>query len=334
MKALAPIVLPPLSALYGAISKARLSLYQRGALNVSRLDAKVVSVGNLTTGGTGKTPLVEWLARALHDEGKKVCILTRGYGRSNAKRRVIVSDGSRVLATADEAGDEPFLLATNLVGNAAVISDPDRVAAGSWAISEFGIDTFILDDGFQHLRLHRDLNILTIDATNPWGGGQLLPYGRLREPLSGVARADCIVLTRSEQVEEAREIVNRLESLCPGRPVFLSRMIKRRFTPAPPQNPILAFCGVGNPEAFFEQLRTEGLELAATRVFPDHHAYNSQDIASLTREAKKIGASSLVTTAKDAVKLAKLDFEIPWYVLEIEIAFDNVRAFRELLLRS
>jgi tetraacyldisaccharide 4'-kinase len=334
MKALAPIVLPPLSALYGAISKARLSLYQRGALNVSRLDAKVVSVGNLTTGGTGKTPLVEWLAQTLHDDGRRICILTRGYGRSNAKRRVIVSDGSRVMATPEEAGDEPFLLATNLVNKAAVVSDPDRVAAGRWAISEFGIDTFILDDGFQHLRLHRDLNILAIDATNPWGGGQLLPYGRLREPLSGVARADCILLTRTEHVEDAAQIVRRVESLCPGRPVFLSKMIKRRFTPANPENPTMAFCGVGNPDSFFQQLRTEGLELAATRVFPDHHPYSGQDVESLTVEAKQAGARSLVTTAKDAVKLTTFDFELPCHVLEIEIGIENDIAFRELLRKS
>ena len=206
------IILAPLGALYGAITETRLALYRRGLLNVSKLDAPVISVGNITTGGTGKTPLVEYIARALAAEGRKVCILTRGYGRENPKARVLVSDGQQVLASENEAGDEPRLLAENLQGIAAVISDADRFAAGQWAISELGSEVFILDDGFQHLRLARDLNVATIDATDPWGGGRLLPRGRLREPRAGLARADCIVITRADQADDFDSLKREIES--------------------------------------------------------------------------------------------------------------------------
>src|SRR5688500_192500 len=185
MTASSAILLSPLSSLYRAVTQARLTAYKRGLFEVTKLAAPVISIGNLTTGGTGKTPLVEWVCRVLARDKRKVCILTRGYGRANPGVRVVVSDAFTVLATATEAGDEPFLLAQNLKGLAAVISDADRAAAGKWALENLGAEVLVLDDGFQHLGLARDLNILTIDATNPWGGGRLLPYGSLREPRSG-----------------------------------------------------------------------------------------------------------------------------------------------------
>ncbi|HEX8922279.1 MAG TPA: tetraacyldisaccharide 4'-kinase, partial [Pyrinomonadaceae bacterium] len=196
------LILAPLGALYSAVTRARLALYRRGALRVHQISAPVISVGNITTGGTGKTPIVEWIARAVAKEGRRVCILTRGYGRADARRRVLVSDGERILAEAREGGDEPRLLAEKLQGMAAVVSDADRVGAARWAESNLKSDLFILDDGFQHLRIARDLDIVAVDATNPWGGGRLLPTGRLREPLSGLTRADLIILTRTEQAPE------------------------------------------------------------------------------------------------------------------------------------
>src|SRR5262249_5537974 len=151
---------------------------------------------------TGKTPLVEWVARVVAGSGKKVCILTRGYGRENPKSRVLVSDGTTVFANPSQAGDEPFQLATDLTGVAAVISDADRLSAGQGAIQHFSSDCFVVDDGFQHLQLAPDLNIAAVDATDPWGGRRMLPYGRLREPLTGLKRADCTVLNRCEQVDD------------------------------------------------------------------------------------------------------------------------------------
>ena len=184
MKVVSPLILPPLSAIYGAITRTRLSLYKRGTFRTTALSRPVISIGNITTGGTGKTPLVEWVARRLSEHGKRVCVLTRGYGRTNPSDRVLVSDGNGVFSNPEVAGDEAFLLASNLNGSVPVISDANRITAGQDAIKHLGAECFVLDDGFQHLRVARDLDIVTIDATNPWGGGSLLPFGRLREPLS------------------------------------------------------------------------------------------------------------------------------------------------------
>src|ERR1043166_7658451 len=218
------IVLPPLSLLYGAVTRTRLSLYRRGTFQTTKLDRPVISVGNITTGGTGKTPLVEWVARTIAAHGKKVCILTRGYGRKDPHLQVIVSDGYGVLASPAEAGDEPYLLATKLTGQAAVISSADRIAAAEEAIKDFGSECFVLDDGFQHLRLARDLNVVTIDATNPWGGGRLLPHGRLREAPEGLSRADCVVLTRCDQVESVDDLRDQVGRLVGNHPIFNSHM--------------------------------------------------------------------------------------------------------------
>src|SRR5258706_1864313 len=173
------IALAPLGRLYGAAMQARRSLYRAGRLPVFELGVPVISVGNLTTGGTGKTPLVEWIARDLARTGRRVCILTRGYGRQSAGTRVVVSDGKEMISNAMEAGDEPLLLAETLKGLAAVISDADRVSAAHWAFENLHSQVFALDDGLQHLRVARDLNILTIDATKPWGNRKLFPAGIL-----------------------------------------------------------------------------------------------------------------------------------------------------------
>ncbi|HEV8431603.1 MAG TPA: tetraacyldisaccharide 4'-kinase [Pyrinomonadaceae bacterium] len=335
------IVLPPLSLLYGAVTRTRLSLYRRGTFHTTKLDRPVISIGNITTGGTGKTPLVEYVVRTLAAQGKKVCILTRGYGRKDPHLQVIVSDGYGVLASPSEAGDEPFLLATKLTGLAAVISSADRIAAGQEAIKDFGSDCFVLDDGFQHLRLARDLNIVTIDATNPWGGGRLLPHGRLRESIEGLSRADCVVLTRCDQVERFGALREEVERLTSKRPVFESRMRMVRVTPlknggetlAAPAR-VAAFCAVGNPSSFFAGLRQAGFELAVEKAFPDHHVFTQDELDSISRSAREVGADVLVTTAKDAVKLRALAFSLPCYVVEIEIALENAEEFSKFVIEA
>lgn len=330
------LILPPLSVLYGAVTRTRLSLYRRGTFHSTKLDRPVISVGNITTGGTGKTPLVEWVARTVAATGKRVCILTRGYGRDNPDRRVVVSDGNTVLSTPSEAGDEPFLLAVNLVGIAAVIADADRVATGRAAIEQFGTDCFVLDDGFQHLRLERDLNIVTIDATNPWGGGHLLPYGRLREPLSGLSRADCVVITRTDQANDLPALDEKVRRLTNNAPVFHLQMRVVRIrpfknTPETIPTPVAAFCAVGNPRSFFNQLPHE---VVLQKAFPDHHRYSQREIDSLIEDAKRAGAKSLITTAKDAVKLHSISFSLPCYVLEIEPQIENEAELVRLILTS
>ena len=333
------LILPPFSLLYSAALHTRMAAYRRGLFHVIKLDVPVISIGNLTTGGTGKTPLVEWLCRTLAREGRKVCILTRGYGRTNPRKRVLVSDGVNVLSNPSEGGDEPFLLAQNLEGIAAVISDPDRVAAGQWAIRELGSEVFVLDDGFQYLRLARDLNILTIDATNPWGGGALLPYGRMREPKSGISRADCVVITRSDQGETA-PVEIEVRKFLGTQPILMSQMKTvgvRELTSksvdagAVVGQAVAAFCAIGNPKSFFEHLRLEGYNVVLTRVFADHHNYDQSDVDRLIQDAQRHGAKHLITTSKDAVKLQSLDFDVPCYVLEIEISIQDTVKFLEVL---
>jgi len=327
----------PLSLVYNAVTRARLRGYQSGLFPTFNLPVPVISVGNLTTGGTGKTPLVEWICRKIAGDGKRVAVLTRGYGRANPKSQVVVSNGTEILAGEREAGDEPLLLAENLRGIAAVICNPSRVAAGRWAIENLGTQVFVLDDGFQHIRLARDLDIVTIDATDPWGGGKLLPQGRLREPKQSLSRADCAVITRADQVEDLDGIHATIQEFAGEIPIFTSRMRKaglitfegNRVDSIP--EPTGAFCGIGNAGSFFNQLRNAGYAPGLTRAFPDHYKYQQADVDALVREAKAKGVVSLLTTAKDAIKLRSLAIPIPWYVFAIEISIEDEDRFVGLI---
>jgi len=345
MNLLHSLILPPLSAIFGAVARTRMAAYRRGWLSVSQLAAPVISVGNLTTGGTGKTPLVEWVCRVVASKCAaaevRVCVLTRGYGRPNPQSQIVVSDGNQILATPGASGDEPYLLAKNLLGKAAVIANPNRAAAGAWALKNLGSEVFVLDDGFQHLALSRDLNIVTIDATNPWGGGRLIPYGRLRESRAGLSRAGCVVVTRTDQARDLGSLSAELERLAPGIPIFLSRMATAGIhqlagSPIEPKQlrlqRVAAFCGVGNPESFFTHLRREGYQPELTRAFADHHHYSQADIDRLVNDAQKKEATALLTTAKDALKLLEMEIGLPCYVLDIQIKVDDAESLAEVIL--
>ena len=339
MNRAATIALMPLSAIYRAATAARNSFYRRGAFHSHQVGVPVISVGNITTGGTGKTPLVEWIAKQLAQSGRRVCVLTRGYGRKTAGR-VIVSDGNEVLAGVSEAGDEAFLLADNLRGEAAVICDANRVAAARWAIEDLKTDVFVLDDAFQHQRIARNLNILAIDATNPWGNGHSLPAGILREPRESLKRADCILITRSDQSDRVAELQSEIETIRDDVPVFLSGMKLTNLraltneTQPKPRTPIGAFCGIANPESFFTMLRDAGYDPVYVRTFRDHHNYTQQAIDRFATEARARGAQAIVTTAKDAVKLRRMNLALPCYVAEIEIEISPEDQFRELIMNS
>jgi tetraacyldisaccharide 4'-kinase len=335
-----------LSVIYEIIVRARAALYRREIFKVERLTgAIVISIGNLTTGGTGKTPLVALVARLvaqelrafpdakLHDNSaaSRICILSRGYGRSEAHRRVVVSDGRQLLADAATGGDEPRELAERLQTIAAVISDRDRAAAARWAQQHLGTRVLLLDDGFQHLPLARDMDIVTVDATQPFGGGHLLPRGRLREPLTALRRANLIVITRAEQVaaETTRQLAKALRNLCSEEtPVIVCRTQITNALPLHQQHhtrdqsltlttSVLAFCALGNPESFFTLLRQNDYQLMQTIAFRDHHNYRQQDAANIEHAARECGARVLITTAKDAVKLRELSWTLAVYVIEL-----------------
>jgi tetraacyldisaccharide 4'-kinase len=329
------ILLSPLSFLFGTVAKTRRTLYAKGFLKSNKLSAKVVSVGNITVGGTGKTPLVIYIAKILAEQGEKVCILTRGYGRKNAGERLLVSAGEKILANVEMSGDEPFEAAEKLLGISAVLADKNRTAAGKQAIKNLGITAFILDDGFQHIQLRRDLDIVCIDATNPFGNGKLLPAGILREPSESLKRADAIVVTRANLAENGERKIEKLISEIKqftASPIFISqnKIILNS------QSSILdsfAFCGLGNPENFFSQLRQDNFNLVATKTFRDHHVYSQQDIREIERIAKENNAEILLTTAKDAVKLRDFKFELSLEIIESKLIFDDDEGFKKLICK-
>lgn len=355
--------LAPIGGLYGKVMDLRNRLYDRGVLSSHSLEARTISIGNLTTGGTGKTPLVALTATILADGGEGVCILTRGYGRKNPKKRVLVSDSDNVLVGADEGGDEPVELARRLIGKAIVIADRDRRSAAEWAKGEFGITAFILDDGFQHRRVKRDLDIVCIDATNPCGNGRILPAGSLRESFRGLGRADVIVITRADLVGSTDDTESRLRKRNKKAPILKTssrisavRPVGSRGVvldsigelaaatgPGSPNEKVrlMAFCGLGNPAAFFGLLRYEStrsgsanFSVAAERKFPDHHIYSQREIEEMEAEARTAGVSALVTTGKDAVKLERSKFSIPVYAIEITPEISDPELFRSLVTSS
>jgi tetraacyldisaccharide 4'-kinase len=327
--------------LYGKIANARNSLYEKGIFESFSLGAPVISVGNITMGGTGKTPLVAYVAEVCDRVARtNVCIISRGYGRKNPGKRVLVSDNKVLLTGPENAGDEPYELAQKLLNKAIVISDADRVSAAKWAMETFGANVFVLDDAFQHRRVKRDLDIVCIDATRP--------FRLLREPLENLARADAIVITRANLAEDIDWLRSRIAEYNPASPIFTvknrtSRLIemtgpnvetRRLFIKTPEEmsgKKALAFCALGNPENFFEQLRRERFDIVAVKAFRDHHKYGQRDIAGLEKAAKESGAEIMLTTMKDYVKLGALHFEIPCLVVESELVFDDEEGFRALI---
>lgn len=297
--------LVPVSLVYAFISRLRALLFESGMMASFSLPRPVISVGNLSVGGTGKTPMVTLLARKLIAKGKKVAVLSRGYGGPKDGEVRFVSDGSAIFLPPSESADEPFLLARSVPG-LIVVTGRDRYHAGRRAFERYRPDIFILDDGYQHLRLRRDLNILLLDAGNPFGNGWTLPAGLLREPPSAVRRADLVIYTRSDSsmdLKKPRDIpacrsFHRLAGFVPlagGTPAPFSLLAGKRG---------VACAGIGDPEAFFAALLEEGLEIVSTLAFRDHCGYDQSELGEIRRALAETGARYLITTEKDAVKLA------------------------------
>ncbi len=297
-----------------------------------RLAVPVISVGNLTVGGTGKTEAVFLICRQLRELGRCPGILSRGYGRRSRTPILVVSDGSGPRVRVEEAGDEPYLLAGRLPGTVVVVGK-DRIATGTKAVKELGCDVLVLDDGFARRdQIHRDLDILLMDAGDPWGGERMLPAGRLREPLSGLGEADLIILTRTDQ-HPTRGIIDRLAKLAPKKPVMLARHAPKALvslgtgTRHEPEclarRRVLAVSGIARPQALAATLEALGAEVIHTVVFPDHYWYRDKDREYLRLQAEAWNAE-IVTTAKDAVRLGwPQEWPVPAWILEVQFEIVN-----------
>ena len=319
----------------------RRRLYARGWLRMSRLPAPVVSVGNLTVGGTGKTPVVACLARLLQDRGMRVAILSRGYG-GHSRGVVCISDGQHIYKNPPEVGEEPYWLARTLPG-VAVYTGPCRYAAGLAAWQELKPDLFVLDDGFQHFQLHRDLDLVLLDAAAPFGNRQLLPRGPLREPLPALAAAHSLILTRFDP-ERHQARLAAIRHAFPDKPVLTASIMPVYVTAYPggrAEAPaalnlraLMAFAGLARPEVFTATLKELGVDLKGCRDFPDHHAYSEAELDRLTAAARSLGAEGLVTTGKDWARLGeRWDGELPLWVLEVEARLGDAEPVLELLDR-
>ncbi len=297
-------LLAVLSLPYAAVLRLRAFAYQCGLFRTRRLPRPVISVGNITAGGTGKTPIVALIASYYINRGKNVAVLSRGYKGTSEGKTGIVSDGKSILMTPVAAGDEPCMLAEKIPGLMVVIG-ADRYRAGLHAIESFDPDLFILDDGFQHLRLHRDLNILVMDHARPLGNGRVLPAGLLREPRSAAGRADLIIFTRcSDEADRIHfdgiKACHAFHEIARFLPLTGS---DKEDVPDILMQKGVAFAGIADPDSFFAMLGKSGLNIKAEIKFPDHSRYDEREIDEIISTVKSVNSDYLVTTEKDSVKL-------------------------------
>jgi tetraacyldisaccharide 4'-kinase len=295
--------------LYGAAVRLRNRAYDLGLLKARRLPCPVIAFGNLTAGGTGKTPLTSFAAATLRDAGYRVGILSRGY-RREGRAPLLVSDGRSLLTDAAHAGDEPYLLARDNPAVAVAVG-ADRLAAAGLLLAAAPCEVVLLDDAYQHRALSRDVNVLLVDGREPFGNGRILPFGPLREPVDGVRRADAVVVTRGGGAAPP-QLLMTLERHHPNVPVFHAALAPRGFVGPAGESAgdralsgfaAFAFSGIARPDRFEDDLRSLGVRLAGTRRFADHHPYNPRDLEEIAAAARAAGAEVLVTTEKDLVRL-------------------------------
>ncbi|MFH0762826.1 MAG: tetraacyldisaccharide 4'-kinase [Candidatus Omnitrophota bacterium] len=322
---LVKILLYFLSLFYGLIVAMLAFL---NGLYKRRLGCKVISVGNITLGGTGKTSLVEYIVRYLKEQGRQVAILSRGYG----------------------GGDEPVMLQQKLKG-VAVIVNADRARAASEAVKDYAADTVVLDDGFQQWRLHKDLEVVTIDAVNPFGNRHLLPRGILREPLSSLKRADIFVLAKTNLAKDTLELKRFLNGANPRAPVFESihkpaglydfnKPVELLGIESLKEESVALFCGIADPDSFEKLIKNSGIKAGLSFRFPDHYSYSEEDLKRIAEEAKRSNINTLLTTEKDAARLyaqgrppqAAAGQRILVLRVELEIKGDDKERFHNRLL--
>ena len=345
--------LKALSLVFGAVVAVRAMLFRAGVLRRYPLGIQVISIGNVTAGGTGKTPVTEIFARTLAAEGRRVAILSRGYRRKEAplwmrlftqvvSKPLVVSDGRRILLDAATGGDEPYMLASNLPG-VAVVVDRDRVKAGRYAIKRLGCDTLILDDGFQYQRLRHSVEVVLVDSTNPFGNGNLLPRGILREPARHLKRADIVFLTKCRgDVSAVREEVRRLNPTaeiveCNHVPKSLRDVWSREELPLSwlEGRTACTLSGIASPRGFEDSLRRLGAKVVWCERYADHHRYDASEVLYALNRTADMGADALVTTEKDAVRFPRFE-ATPVRCLYLRIAIEIIsgaESFRSVIDR-
>lgn len=342
-------VLGSVGHLYGALQRLRAEMYRRDILKVYHAPCPIISVGNLSAGGTGKTPLVLWLAKQLlshhpqqHKNSGPLTIVSRGYGASSPKSGAnppgvtIVADSTGLRLTPPQAADEAVLLARNLPG-VIILTGPDRARLIRFAIEQYKTRCILMDDGFQHLRVQRDLDLVLVDAQHPFGNGSLLPGGILREYPSALKRCDAMLITRAGDAAMVKRTKALLNQTVPGKPVLyadhqpkawvrLGSKQQSHHLSILTQTKVLAFCGIARPNSFASLLATIKTHPTNLHIFPDHFGYTKKDLEALIRQARAVDAQALVCTEKDAVKISQAwltadSGEIPLFFLRMELVF-------------
>lgn len=334
------------SKVYGGAVKLREKFYQKGVFQSKRLPCMVISVGNLTVGGTGKTPMTIYVANLVKDLGYRVAVISRGYKGSAEKKGGIVSDGQTLFTGPETAGDEPYMMAA-ILKDVPVIVGKNRFEAGMLAVREFDPDVFVLDDAFQHLKLMRDIELVLLDYRYPFGNRHLLPRGPLREPISSLSRADAFILTRSELSESMS--LERIETIADERPVIRSfyvpyvcqvvkgntsrfhSLFQNSFTDdlkSLKSLNVFAFSGLAKNQNFRQTFEVLKCNVVGFLGFSDHHRYSDQDLEKIVNSAKQLGADAFVTTEKDYVKIALgINWPMDLIVIGIKIGFEEEDAF-------
>jgi tetraacyldisaccharide 4'-kinase len=341
------VLLTGLAKVYRVLLYLRKKFYQWGVKKSSSLDATVISVGNITVGGTGKTPIVKRLAQDLTDEGYQVVILSRGYKGELTDGVGVVADGESIIMSAAQAGDEPYMLAQSLE-SVPVVVGPKRAKTGAYAVQRFDPDFIILDDAFQHWQVERDYDIVAVDATNPFGNGEVIPGGLLREPLSSLQRADTVILTKTDQVsdEQLIEIKTKLDKFnhqldiitTKHQPTYLRDLttIEEKKIDLNGQR-VIAVSGIGNPHSFETTVEDLGAKVVKKMRYQDHHSYSEDEITRLFTLATVHGVDKIITTEKDAVNIDNSLIEInsvgiDFQALGIELGvLDEIKVWDELL---
>lgn len=325
-------ILRPLGFVYASLMKLRFFLYKKNIFSSTTFEVPVLSVGNLTMGGSGKTPMVIYIGNLLKRKGYKPGIVSRGYKGKSNKNVNIVSDGTSILMNSIEAGDEPRLIAETLP-NTVVLTGKKRIYPCSYAVESLGCDALILDDGFQHLKVDRDIDLVLFNAADLYKHMHVFPGGLLREPFSALQRSSCFIITNTNSSNKGcvDSFSTFLKESFPTIPVFLSKYIpdhfKDRFDTVYPleyvQTKVLCFSGIASPHRFTNVINELNIETTNSIVFPDHAQYTQKDVNKLEKEAMETGAKFLLTTEKDMVKLKEFQFSLDVYALSMKLVLDK-----------